>query len=98
MSEELVQHVEDFCDRMEALPQFAIFGKPISIPASVAALRAFYYVEKKYTHALLNERLMIYECLYYVLTDQRCGWNNLSDNEKIALLGRIDAIRVLVFY
>ena len=93
MSEEIIQYVEDFCDRMETLPDFSLFGKRLSRPASTAALRAFYYVEKNNP-----EKLLIYETIRFVLTNERCRWDNLTLEEKIALLGRLDAFKVLVFY
>jgi hypothetical protein len=98
MVEQLVQYVEDFCDRMEDVPIMTIFGKQMSRPASIAAIRAFYYVEKNHTGSFVSEKLLILECFRFVLTDERCRWNNLTDEEKIALMGRLEVHKVLVFY
>jgi hypothetical protein len=98
MTEQLVQYVEDFCDRMEDVPIMTIFGKQMSRPASIAALRAFYYVEKNHTSPFTNEKLLIYECFRFVLVDQGCNWNNLTEEEKIALMVRLEVHKVLVFF
>ena len=98
MTEQLVQYVENFCDRMEDVPIMTIFGKQLSRPASIAAIRAFYYVEKSNSGPFATEKLLIYECFRFVLTDERCHWNNLTDEEKIALMGRLEVFKVLVFY
>lgn len=99
MSEETIQRVEEFCDLLEQpgnIPIFTILGKTLSIPASVAAVRAFYFVESKY--GPVNEKYIIYECIRYILTDERSRWNTMSDDEKIALLGCIGGFKVLVLY
>ena len=93
MSAEVIQYVEDLCDRMETLPEFTLFGKQLSRPASTAALRAFYYVEKHN-----NEKQLAYESLNYIMTDERCDWANLTTGEQIALLGLLGIFKVLVFY
>ena len=98
MSTELVQYVEDFCDLMETLPTFTLFGKQLSKPASTAAARAFYYVEKKTDGILMNEKFLIYETMRYVMSNEQCKWGTLKVEEKIALLNRLDAFKVLVFY
>lgn len=98
MTEQLVQYVEDFCDRMEDVPVMTIFGKQMSRPASIAALRAFYYVEKSHSGPFATEKLLIYECFRFVLTDEGCRWNNLTEEEKIALMTRLEVHKVLVFY
>jgi hypothetical protein len=98
MTEHLVQYVEDFCDHMEDVPIMSIFGKQMSRPASIAALRAFYYIEKNNSGLFANEKLLIYECFRFVLTDEGCHWNNLTEDEKIALMTRLEVHKVLVFY
>ena len=98
MTEQLIQYVEDFCDRMEDVPIMTIFGKPMSRPASIAALRAFYYVEKNRMSSFTTEKLLIYECFRFVLTDEGCRWNNLTEDEKIALMTCLEVHKVLVFY
>lgn len=98
MTEQLVQYVEDFCDRMEDVPIMTIFGKEMSRPASVAALRAFYYVERNHPGPLVTDnKFLIYESFRFVLTDERCRWNNLTEEEKIALMSRLDVHKILVF-
>ena len=93
MSEEVIQYVEDLCDRMETLPDFTLFGKQLSRPASTAALRVFYYVEKHN-----NEKQLAYESLRYLMTDEKCSWSTLTANEQIALLALLGIFKVLVFY
>lgn len=99
MTEFLVQHVEEFCDIFERdiPPEYSLYGKTISIPASVAALRAFYYVEKNTLQIpIVSQKLAIYESMRLVLTDSRCRWSNLTLREKQALLTCIEAHKVLV--
>lgn len=98
MTTQLVKYVEDFCDLMETLPTFTLFGKQLSKPASIAAARAFYYVEKQNNGFITGEKLLIYENMRFVMFDERCIWGNLTTDEKIALLNRLEAFKVLVFY
>ena len=101
MTEYLVQYVEDFCDVFERdIPNdYSIYGKTVSVPASVAALRAFYYVEKHTLPSMVvNQKLSIYESMRLIFTDARCRWSNLTQQEKHALLTCIEAHRVLVVF
>lgn len=93
MVDQLVKRVEDFCDVMEKIPHFMLFGERLSKPASIAAMRAFYYVEKNNPDKHLS-----YECLRFILTDPACQWVNLSLDEQIALIKKLEIHTVLVFY
>jgi len=99
MTEYLVNHVEEFCDLFEQeIPSdYSVYGKIVSIPASIAALRAFYYVEKNTLPSpVVNQKLSVYESIRLIFTDAKCRWTNLTIEEKYALLMRIEAHRVLV--
>lgn len=97
--EELVKRTEEFCDLIEGeIPDYTIFGKRLSKPASAAAARAFFYVEEKLGGVLLSEKKFVYDMLFHVIHTQNEVWKNLSDSEKIALLAKIGASAVLVFH
>jgi len=99
MVEEVVKHTELMCDLIEKeIPDYAIFGKRLSKPASAAAARAFFYVEEKLGGVLLSEKKFVYEMIFHILHTQKAVWDALVESERIALLSKIGASAVLVFH
>lgn len=100
-TEKLVEYVERFCDLVEGLDnefvnEFRFFDQQVSIPATVAALRVFYYIENKYV--LRSERKLWYEILYFVLTDEKSKWDSLTAKEKINLCMAVGISKLFVMY
>jgi hypothetical protein len=92
--QELVSFVEPFCDLLEeSLPIFKIYDRSLSVPATVAAMRAFYYVENDD-----REKKTMYNQLHFILTDDRIKWSSLKVEEQKALLDKLVISRILVFY
>jgi hypothetical protein len=92
--QELVSFVEPFCDLLEeSLPVFKIYDRSLSVPATVAAMRAFYYVENDD-----REKKTMYNQLHFILTDDRIKWSSLKVEEQKALLDKLVISRILVFY
>lgn len=98
MTEEKVQKVENLCDlleeHLESLKEYSYYGKRLSLPASIAALRVHYYIGSQ-DDPEYNE---IYNKFEYLFTKELEIWGNLSHLEKISLLDKIRAPRVLVYY
>jgi hypothetical protein len=93
-AQELVSFVEPFCDLLEeSLPVFKIYDRSLSVPATVAAMRAFYYVENDD-----REKKIMYNQLHFILTDDRIKWSSLKVEEQKALLDKLVISRILVFY
>lgn len=93
-AQELVSFVEPFCDLLEeSLPVFKIYDRSLSVPATVAAMRAFYYVENDD-----HEKKTMYNQLHFILTDDRIKWSSLKVEEQKALLDKLVISRILVFY
>ena len=74
---QLVNYVEELCDLLENLDNdvvenFVIFGKKISVPATVAAARVYFYIENKDME--YGNRKMLYDSFYYLITNPKCKW------------------------
>jgi hypothetical protein len=96
--QELVSFVEPFCDLLEeSLPVFKIYDRSLSVPATVAAMRAFYYVEND-DSTNSREKKTMYNQLHFILTDDRIKWSSLKVEEQKALLDKLVISRILVFY
>jgi hypothetical protein len=88
-----VEEVEQLCDCFESLPaeitnEIVIanyyVNRPISIPATSANIRLFYFITTKYSP---TERIISsFEHLRFLLTSEDSTWNTLSIHEKIALV------------
>ena len=98
MVDRLIEDVEEFCDLIELIPIFSMYERQLSHSATTAALRAFYYIEHRNTPIVFKDKYIIYETIKFVLKDKRCGWVTMCEDEKIALLTRLDAFKVFVFY
>lgn len=98
---QLVNYVEELCDLLENLDNdvvenFVIFGKKISVPATVAAARVYFYIENK--HMEYGHRKMLYDSFYYIVTNPKCKWREMTTVEKIAVLLKIDIITLFVLH
>ena len=93
--EQLVQDVEDFCDAVEAIPQsvtdrivlhktFNVGPRPLSIPATLANIRVFYFVTNK--HTPLHAQTVAFEQLRFLLLDKNSNWHDLSDDDKLIVV------------
>ena len=91
--DKLVRDTEALCDAFENLPssitdrisieRFNMEPLQLSVPATVANIRMFYYiVNKNYPK---DSTVRGFEQLRWLLTESRSGWNYLNDDEKIAL-------------
>jgi hypothetical protein len=98
MTEEKVQKVENICDLMEKylepLKDYYYYTKKLSLPASIAAVRLYYYIGSQDD----PENNEIYNKIEYVFSNEIAIWEKLSHPEKIALLDKIRAPRVFVYY
>jgi len=92
--DQLVSYVEELCDLVEDLDPnlFHSDWRKVSIPASVAAIRVLYYVER-----IENSSDLTYRRLYYLLTKESEKWNNCTLQEKQALLDRLGIPSVMVY-
>ena len=92
--EDTVSYVEELCDLVEDLDPnlFHREWRKVSIPASVAAIRVLYYVER-----IENTADLTYKRLHYLLTNESQKWNNFTFEEKQALLERIGIPSVMVY-
>lgn len=90
----LVRNTETLCDAFEDLPsritdrigieRFAMEPLRLSVPATVANIRMFYYiVNKNYPK---DSTIRGFEQLRWLLTEPKSGWESLTDVEKVALL------------
>lgn len=98
MTEEKVQKVENICDLiekyLEPLKDYSYYTNKLSLSASIAAVRVYYYIGSQ-DDPEYNE---IYDKFEYIFTHELEIWEKLSHPEKIALLDKIRAPRVLVYY
>lgn len=92
--EDTVSYVEELCDLVEDLDPnlFHREWRKVSIPASVAAIRALYYVEP-----IEETTDTIYTRLHYLLTSEIEKWNKFTFEEKQALLERLGVPSVMVY-
>lgn len=107
--EDIVNKCEELCDELENVPQTVIDGLCIknyylntkcvlSIPATIANVRLFYYVKSR--HEICNKiAFSAFEQLRFILTNDQSNWCNLNDNEKISFIkSQIDITNhVLIF-
>ena len=97
---QIVNYVEELCDLLENLDigvveNFVIFGKKISVPASVAAARVYFYIENK--DMVYGHRKMLYDSFHYLVTDPKCKWEQMTPVEKIAILLKTEITTLFVF-
>ena len=85
----LVRNTETLCDAFEDLPsritdRIGMEPLRLSVPATVANIRMFYYiVNKNYPK---DSTIRGFEQLRWLLTEPESGWESLTDVEKVALL------------
>jgi hypothetical protein len=92
--EKLVETTEAFCDAFENLSSSVIERIIIeryvanvlrlSVPATIANIRMFYYVTQK--HSPSEAAWRGFEQLRYLLTNDMSGWEKLNDAEKVSFL------------
>ena len=92
--EKIVNETESFCNVFESLSpsitdriiieRFVLEPVRLSVPATSANIRMFYYVTQK--HYPKDSMLRGFEQLRFLLTDPRSGWSDLTDDEKVSLL------------
>lgn len=94
--EKLVETTEALCDAFENLPSSITDrimienlithskSRKISIPATSANIRMFYYVGNKNNPKYSAVRG--FEQLKWLLTNPMSGWDDLTDDEKVVLL------------
>ena len=93
--EKLVEVTEALCDAVESLPPEIVKAmgiknplhdtvRNLSIPATVANIRMFYYVT--IDNSPNFNILRGFEQLKYILMDPRSNWEDLSTNDKISWL------------
>ena len=91
--EKLVETTEALCDAFENLPssitdrliieRFTTESLNLSVAATVANIRMFYYIVKN--NFPKDSTVRGFEQLRWLLTESKSGWNDLNDDEKIAL-------------
>ena len=92
--EKIVYETESLCDAFEKLSssvtdriiidRFTMGPATLSIPATSANIRMFYYVTRH--HYPKDATFRGFEQLRFLLTDPRSGWSDLTDEEKFLLL------------
>ena len=88
-TDELVQYVESFCDVIENKFDYVFLTTcgysdlHVSLPATLAALRVYFYIENK--DRINTNYKQLYDVLYFILTDERVQWDSLTPKEKVAL-------------
>lgn len=92
--EKIVEETESLCDAFENIPssvtdriiieRFTMESSRLSIQATSANIRMFYYVT--HNHYPKDTTIRGFEQLKFLLTDPRSGWCNLTDDEKFLLL------------
>ena len=90
----LVETTEAFCDAFENLPssitdmiiieRFTLDSLYLSVPATAANIRLFYYVTQK--HSPSEAAWRGFEQMRYLLTNDMSGWEKLNDTEKVSFL------------
>ena len=91
--EKLVETTEALCDAFEKLPssitdrliieRFTSESLNLSVAATVANIRMFYYIVKN--NYPKESTLRGFEQLRWLLTESKSGWDELNDDERIAL-------------
>lgn len=97
---QLVNYVEELCDLLENLDNeivenFVIFGKKISVPATVAAARVYFYIENK--DMVYGHRKMLYDSFHFLVTDPKCKWQQMTPLEKIAIFLKTEISTLFIF-
>ena len=92
--ETLVETTEAFCDAFENLPpsitdrivieRYASDSLHLSVSATVANIRMFYYITQK--HSPSEAAWRGFEQMRYLLTNDMSGWEKLNDAEKVSFL------------
>ena len=83
-SESLVEKCEQVCDAIESL-KFVIRSDTISLNASIAKARVFYFIEVRHGKFDTTQQCA-YDSLCFLVNDECSGWKRLCAIEKIALL------------
>lgn len=89
-----MRDTEALCDAFESLSssitdriiidRFTMDALQLSVPATTANIRMFYYiVNKNYPK---DSTVRGFEQLRWLLTEPESGWESLTDEEKVALL------------
>lgn len=90
-TQELVEKVEAMCDALEGWSPRLLEGlgrddyatskrRIVSLPATIANVKLYYFVEH------VNKTKSGFEKLFFLLTDGKSDWKNLSEEDKIALV------------
>lgn len=90
---EKVRWVEELCDLVEDMNHALLnfYGKPASIPASLAAIRVHFYIGGN------SESEEIYKRLHYVLSEEKVHWSDMNIVEQRALLQHIQCHLVFIY-
>tara|TARA_B100001094_G_scaffold297531_1_gene320699 strand:- start:1057 stop:1383 length:327 start_codon:yes stop_codon:yes gene_type:complete len=70
---------------LEAFERENFVHYKVSIPATCAAIRLFYYTTK-FKNSRWKYRDQQYNCLNYLLNDDQSKWEHLTLNDKVLLL------------
>ena len=95
--EDIVEKCEKLCDAFENIDE-AVLDKmqqstcKVSKAGTLANIRLYYYITKNHTVCDLN-MTMAFEQFNFLLTDENSTWNDLTVNDKIALLQKNFQIR-----
>ena len=90
-TQELVEKVEAMCDALEGWSPRLLEGlgrddyatskrRIVSLPATIANVKLYYFVEH------VNITRSGFKKLFFLLTDGKSDWKNLSEEDKIALV------------
>jgi hypothetical protein len=102
-TQELVDYTESLCTSIENIDKYTIkcierrISKSISLTATCAATRVFFYIEVRNQP---DKRLFLqedYKKLHYLLNNSESGWNKLCSPEKAALLQHCHLTKLFVF-
>jgi len=86
-AENLIDAIErnftkEFC---EAFERENFVRYKLSVPATCAAIRVFYYTTK-FKNRRWKYRDQQYNCMNYILNNEQSKWDSLNLNEKVILL------------
>lgn len=97
---EVVEYVEKLCEYIEnidngIIEHLSLLGRRVSVPASVAAARVYFYIENK---TMIHERKkLLYDQFYFIMTDEKCKWETLTTDEKVSLIVKLEIFSIFVF-
>ena len=97
----LVEKCEEVCTAVESLISLKnLTTTNISIDASVAKVRVFYYIQKraKYSHKEFSEQGFAYDKLWYLFYNTESGWKQLSKEEQYALMRSLQILHNIFVY